>query len=184
MNLSVHEHADLFQFLAALYLQKPESRHQEALSEASTALAACWQDEELLKRIQGLESEPLSQAVQDYYDLNFVPNKSKPPFESVYVEGCYRGRVTRNIAGAYEQWGFRPAELESDPMFKGAHPDHAGFELAFMSLLLSEKPTCPEVAAFIKDRRWLGSLGKDLDQPGRAVYTRVLGYVTRRAIVA
>ncbi len=177
---NLEEYVRFLEALAAAYLQKPTLEHIKTLKEIAGYLSDIWNSIEISMAAASIHPDNLSETIQFYYDLNFVPDgKFKKPYESIYTEKRYDGKVTHRIKKAYEAWNFNPKAIIQDDMLQSnVYWDHAGYELAFMALLASVAPDDPEVSVFISERKWLLQLGEDLINT-KEPYHQLLGFLTK-----
>lgn len=147
--------ADMYSFLAALFLQEPDVQtlpgQLQALQLARHYAPAS-------------QTAVLADIRQEYYDCFFVPMSAKytPPFESALSAstgpgrfGALAGPEAREAANLYEATGFDPQALHSfAPLKETALPDHVGFELAFMAYLCLQESRSAERGESDAARRW------------------------------
>ncbi|WP_243438545.1 molecular chaperone TorD family protein [Fundidesulfovibrio soli] len=174
--------ARLFDAGAALLLKRPSHGLLEAASLALPCLAEPM-----------LEPDALPLALEDWSDLFFSPRSGRylPPLESVFREGRLGGEAAWSARQAYEAAGFEPARLDMDPLWRAIpHPDHLGFELAFVSALLrcADDDAAGAAAlhatarAFHAERiaPWAGAYGLRLGEAGRSPLYRALAALLQR----
>ena len=180
IDMNIHKNK-IIEILAGFYLQKPSKQLLSLLKELSVLFKEGLTDDEIFHQaIDSLHEDHLPQAIQFYYDLNFVPGQLlKKPYESVYTENSFHGLITSRIIEAYLAWNFHPKKIiHQDPLLKeNARWDHAGYELAFIAMAMSVVPDDPEMSAFISERKWLFKLGEDLINSNDP-YHQLLGFVT------
>ena len=180
IEMNIHRNK-IIEILAGFYLQKPSKQLLRLLKEFSLLFKEdLTADETFHQAIDSLHEDRLPEAIQFYYDLNFVPGQLlKKPYESVYIENSFNGKITSRIKDAYLAWNFNPKKIIHQELLlkENARWDHAGYELAFIAMVMTVVPYDPEMAAFISERRWLFNLGEDLISSNEP-YHQLLGFVT------
>ena len=137
MNITDGEisRAEIYSFLAAVFLQEPEPQTlAKQLQVLQLAAAYPPADEALADEIR-----------QQYFDSFFVPMSPTytPPFESTLLDyaaakrfGPLSGPAMHEVMSLYMTVGFDPSQLDIfEPLQESAMPDHVGFELAYMAYL-------------------------------------------------
>jgi len=166
----------LLDVMAILYLKTPE----EAAVKVMSGLGGDDESSDVLHRVR-----------LEYHDLFIASESGKylPPYESFHLERCMRGASCARVQEIFQREGFDPAHLEVEEHWKlVAAPDHLGFELAFLSLLLrsAELPQADSQAQFAKARTfhaehvatWAGEYGAQLAATARTVTYKTLGRLT------
>ena len=178
--MNIHRNKTI-EILAGFYLQRPSEQLLCLLKEFSLLFKEdLTADETFHQAIDSLHENCLPEAIQFYYDLNFVPGQLlKKPYESVYTENLLHGQITSRIIEAYLAWNFHPKKIiRQDVLLKeNAQWDHAGYELAFIAMSSAVAQDDPEMLAFISERKWLFKLGEDLINSNNPYY-QLLGFVT------
>lgn len=166
----------LLDVMAILYLKSPE--------------------EDAVKVMSGLGGDDESSDVFDkvrleYHDLFIGSESSKyiPPYESLHRERRMHGACSAQVREAFEREGFDLAELEVEAHWKLiSAPDHLGFELAFLSVLLRsvELPDVDREGLLAAARAfhsehiatWAGEYGALLLNTAQTVTYKTLGRLT------
>jgi len=176
-----NNNSQILEMLAGFYLQEPSKQLLSLLKELSGFFKENLNtDETFHQSVNSLHENKLSDSIQFYYDLNFVPHKRlKKPYESVYTENSFHGKITARIKDAYLAWNFNPKKIirQNSLLKENAQWDHAGYELAFIAMSTAVAPEDPEILAFISDRKWLFKLGEDLINLNDS-YHQLLGFIT------
>ncbi|WP_243311241.1 molecular chaperone TorD family protein [Fundidesulfovibrio agrisoli] len=179
----------LFDAGAALLLNRPDPALLEAAAVVLPELPA---QQGATLAVGEVAAEAVAEAValsvEDWSDLFFSPRSGRylPPLESVFREGRLSGEAAWNARQAYEAAGFEPAQLDMDPLWRAIpHPDHLGFELAFVSALLrcADEDAAGAAAlhatarAFHAERiaPWAGAYGLKLAEAARSPLYKAAG---------
>lgn len=152
--------------------------------------------EEAVRVMSGLGGDDESTDVLDrvrleYHDL-FIGSKSGkyiPPYESLLRDGRMHGPSCSRVRETFQREGFDPAHLEVEEHWKLIDaPDHLGFELAYLSVLLrsTDLPDADKAGLMAKARAfhaehiatWAGSYGVRLLEAAQTVTYKTLGRLT------
>ncbi len=128
--------ANIFRFLAVLFLRPPEETLKDFNEQHLQELRSFFKNnhgigyfEEFLAKKGDFKPER-----EDYENLFLIPaSRYVHPYESVYLENkcLIWGKTTIQVKNLYEKVGFLHKEYEI--------PDHIGVELLFMSALCDEE---------------------------------------------
>ncbi len=152
--------------------------------------------EDAVKVMSGLGGDDESSDVIDkvrleYHDM-FIGSESGaciPPYESLHREQRMQGECSEQVRAAFDREGFNPAELECEAHWKLIPaPDHLGFELAFLSVLLrsaelsegEREKLLAAARAFHAEHiaTWAGGYGELLVNTAKTVTYKTLGRLT------
>lgn len=157
--------------LAALFLNEPDQAKLDTVAKLVQLFQQMAPKENLTEELQELH---VDQARDYFHSLNFQPDsKAKRPCESIYTEGHLNGTAAESCRSAYESWNFAPDKLLQHPQLVDLCPDHVGYQLAFLSIILRQEPDSYESHIFAEGRRWLEQLAMDLQNT--EAYHRILG---------
>lgn len=153
--------------------------------------------EEAVKVMSGLggddeSTDMLDRVRLEYHDLFIGSGSGKyiPPYESLIRDGRMHGPSCSRVGEIFRREGFDPAHLEVEEHWKLVDaPDHLGFELAYLSMLLRSADQPDADAAALKDKArafhvehivpWAKAYGTRLVETARTVTYKTLGRLTQ-----
>jgi TorA maturation chaperone TorD len=166
----------LLDVMAVLYLKNPSE-------DAVKVMSGLGGDDE--------SSDGIDRVRLEYHDL-FIGSESGayiPPYESLHRERRMQGECSAQVREVFDREGFDPAELECEAHWKlMSAPDHLGFELAFLSVLLrsaelpdAEGESLLAAARAFHDEHiatWAREYGEQLLNTAKTVTYKTLGRLT------
>jgi len=188
--------ADFLEFAAALYLNEPDEERLDKCREVGLNFREFFPEELFAKMLVFVDRDPCEEVRQEYFDLFFVPISGRylPPFEAAHRERSMAAELPVSVQNFYGCVGFKPEKLEIPSYVRMLNrPDHSGFEMAFMGLMLKspgqfdldgkreQAKALFETARCFHSRHlgsWASHFGKKLTETADCHLYKALGHLT------